>query len=725
MRHKAKYVRILIFLSLVSIFFCSCGPEVGKKIELGDRFYYWECTAESSPQDAMMNAVRFKKLEDKSIENLKHVLGDGTHFVWVRAEFEIPPEFRNQPLGMVVPHLKFAEQVYLNKVFISQYGAFPPNEQSTLFKAHFFSFPVNILNQEGTNTVLIKIYAQGKSGISSHSFITLSRFAYPSFEIINFHHTRVYIFLVGFLIFTFVLYISFYLSQRVFKEFRDFALVNIFTSIFLIPFFATELPLYTSGLIPFTLFYKLMMCIPAYLIIYFATLFAQDFQHAKFPKVIEVFRIVILSVQIISTILAPRYTSLIKIAPFMLALLGIQGLIGAVYVVLGIKNSERRKPAIQFSVSFLPFTFSILFDLLIRIHDDTQTYPYYSLFGWLFVIAIFIIILAMRFSHLYKRNERLSNHLLEEVSKRTHELEDANYELSILNERLEKEKHRSDMDLEMASLVQRNFLPQPNMHFKGWEIAIWYNPQAKVSGDLYDYYNFNDTLNGFSLFDVSGHGLSASLVTMLSKNIIGHLFQQGFRNKVPLDKILTKINNQILAEKGEIDNYMTGVICRFTDIENSDKCKVELGNAGHPYPLKFSVEDNEIFELMGNDGKKHYGAIGMNGITVSFAKSNFVMSAGDILVCYTDGITEASNSKFEQFGLSQLRQIVKQNHEKSSNEILQLIMDSLYKFINDKPLEDDITLVIAKRTNVSNYIEHNEHDDDFDDTIEELEVLDE
>ena len=203
------------------------------------------------------------------------------------------------------------------------------------------------------------------------------------------------------------------------------------------------------------------------------------------------------------------------------------------------------------------------------------------------------------------------------------------------------------------------------------------------------------------------------------------MFQQGFRNRVPLDKILTKINRQILEEKGEIDNYMTGILCRFSDIENSDKCKVELGNAGHPYPLKFSLEDKEVFELTGNDGKKHYGAIGMKGITTSFANSNFVMSTGDILICYTDGITEATNSKFEQFGLSQIRQIIKQNYEKTSNEILKLIMDALYAFIKDKPLEDDITLVIAKRTDAANYVAAaDEHEDDFDDTIEELEVLD-
>ena len=277
----------------------------------------------------------------------------------------------------------------------------------------------------------------------------------------------------------------------------------------------------------------------------------------------------------------------------------------------------------------------------------------------------------------------------------------------------------------MASVVQRKFLPQPNKLFRGWEISICYSPQAKVSGDFYDYYSYDNTLNGISLFDVSGHGLSASLITMLSKNIIARVFQTAFRRKESVDKILNKINNMILNEKGDVENYMTGILCSFDDSENPAKCKVELGNAGHPYPLKYSVQDNEIFELKGNDGKPHYGAIGMQGISVSFARSNFLMQTGDILVLYTDGLTEALNTKQEQFGLSAIKEIIKNNHAKSSGEILGLIIDKLNEFTEYRGIDDDLTVIIAKRKNVSEYVAEEEKDEDFDDTIEELDEVEE
>ena len=720
MQKNHRHILTSIFLALFSFLCCSCGPKETPKLVIGQDFYYWEAPAEATYGDAMQNAPFFKKLDDYSATNLSRVLGKGTHYVWVRADFEIPENFKGRPLGLVIPHLRFAEQVFCNGAFISQYGDFPPHELSTLFKAHFFSFPMNVLNQNGKNTLLIRIYAQGSSGISSHAFIQPTQFAYPNFESINFHHTRVYMFFVGILVFTFILFMCFYLSVREFREFRDFAIINIFTSFFLIPFFATELPIYTSGTLPFLLFMKLTMCIPPYFMIYFATLFAIDYHRKRYNSKYKLLRAGILVAQIIVTLLTPNYDALTKLTPYMLGLLAFQGGIGARIVVHEFRNKASRNISIQFILGFFPLFISAAIDIIIRLADNTREYPYFSIFGWQISIAIFIILLAVRFANIYKNNKRLTNHLAEEVTAATRDLKNANSELSLLNERLEKDKKHSEMDLEMASVVQRNFFPSPNKHFRGWEISVCYSPAAKVSGDFYDYYNINDMLNGISLFDVSGHGLSASLVTMLSKNIISRVFQTGFRRKESVDRILTKINNMILHEKGDIDNYMTGILCRFDNDGQAEKCNVELGNAGHPYPLKYSLKDNEVCELKGNDGKPHYGAIGMKGITVSFARSNFSMTTGDILILYTDGITEATNLKQTQFGTSQIKEIIKKNHTRPASEIISLIIKELEKFTEHRQLEDDITLIIAKRTNEAEFVADEEHFEESEEDIEEL-----
>ncbi len=707
------------------ILLCSCSRSKPESIIIGNDFYYWESTAESNIGDVMKNLQNFKKLEDKTEHNLMKIFGKDRHYIWLKADFKIPPQFKNQPLGLVIPHLRFAEQLWCNNTFISQYGSFPPHEQSTLFKAHFFSFPVDILNQEGTNTVLIKVFIQGDSGISSHAFILPTRFAYPAFERINFNHAKIYMLLFGIMFFTFILYLALYSNLKAFKEFREFALLNLFTSFFLFYFFATEIPFYTTGLIPHLQFAKFTLCIPGYVIIYLSTLFAVDYYGTKTPKLLEILRISILTVQVLPTLFAVSYDFLIKVSPFMMSLAALQVAGGIYELFVNLYNPKTRAKALQFLIGFLPFLSGIFVDISVRVMDSTGSYPYFTIFGWQGTIVIFIVMLSVRFSNLYRSNENLTNHLQEEVDVRTHDLQNANTTLSVLNERLEKDKKHSEIDLEMAALVQKNFFPNPDKHFKGWEISVCYSPQSKVSGDFYDYYSYNDILNGLSLFDVSGHGLSASLVTMLSKNIISRVFQTGFRRKEPVNKILTKINNMILSEKGDIENYMTGILCRFDEAAGSNKCKVELGNAGHPYPLKYSAEDNEIYELKGNDGKKHYGAIGMKGITVSFAQSDFVMNKNDILVLYTDGITEAANIKYEQFGIDRIKHLIKQNHEKSSGEIVKIIMNALFDFTQQKPLEDDITIIIAKRTDLNDFVAEAEHEDDEDELIEELSEIQE
>ncbi|MCR4822633.1 MAG: SpoIIE family protein phosphatase [Treponema sp.] len=724
---KKLLILVLISLAFLSSFiFTSCAQKQTPRLLLGDKFYYWECGPESNVGQAMANSANFKKLEDKSVYNLLNTLGRGKHYVWVRADFEIPPEFKGQPLGMVIPHMSFAAQLFCNGNFISQYGSFPPHEQSTLYKAHFFSFPMNVLNQEGKNTVLIKIYVQGLSGISSHSCIQLARDAYPSFERINFNHTRVYIFFIGLLALAFILYMSVYLNIRSFKEFRDFAVVNILTSLFITYFFATELPSYTNGSLPFLPFVKFTFYIPSYFIIYFITLFAINYMHVVIPKWLRITRISVLVIQTLATIVCPSYNTFMYWAPAILTLLIIQMLLGALVMARSLIVKKSRGQAMQFLLGISPLIFTINLDIIIRIIDTSWLYPFFSVFGWQLSIVIFVVLLSIRFSKIYKNNERLSIHLQDEVDIRTMELKDANYELSLLNDRLEKDRRHAEIDLEMAALVQRNFFPHPNIQFKGWDISVCYSPAAQVSGDFYDYFYYNEILNGISLFDVSGHGLSASLVTMLSKNIISRIFQTGFRRKEPVDSILKKINNTILYEKGDIDNYMTGILCRFNDeSEDSGKCSVELGNAGHPYPLKFSVQDKSVYELKGNDGKQHYGAIGMKGIKVSFARTNFLMSTGDILVLYTDGITEAANSSQEQFGVNRIKEIIINNHARPAEEIKALIIDALEKFTEYQPLDDDITLIIAKRTNKNEFIHKEESYEDFAEPVEELEALDE
>ena len=86
-----------------------------------------------------------------------------------------------------------------------------------------------------------------------------------------------------------------------------------------------------------------------------------------------------------------------------------------------------------------------------------------------------------------------------------------------------------------------------------------------VAGDLFDFYTDSNSLDGLGIYDISGHGISSGLLTMLVKNIIHNEFYKK-ENKT-LDEILYKSNNRIIEEKGNVENYVTGILMK---IKNND-----------------------------------------------------------------------------------------------------------------------------------------------------------
>ena len=115
----------------------------------------------------------------------------------------------------------------------------------------------------------------------------------------------------------------------------------------------------------------------------------------------------------------PTYEKLVDAAPLLFTLLLVQAGFAVALVIKNFLNKEKRKLAINFSLGFSPLVLTAAIDLIRRYRDNTQTYTYLSLFGWLFSIIVFIIVLSIRFARIYARNIQLTNHLQDEVDKRT------------------------------------------------------------------------------------------------------------------------------------------------------------------------------------------------------------------------------------------------------------------------------------------------------------------
>lgn len=279
--------------------------------------------------------------------------------------------------------------------------------------------------------------------------------------------------------------------------------------------------------------------------------------------------------------------------------------------------------------------------------------------------------------------EYLRKNLEKEVQSRTRDLKKANNELKIKNKQA-----KQDMDL-AAHLQQALYLHGVN--YLGWDIAIEFEPLSGISGDLYDFYEFEGLLRGIGLFDVSGHGISSGLVTVLAKNTIFHEFRAAL--PLSLSEAMYRINNSVIRIKGDIENYMTGTICR---INKEDSSKLEIVNAGAPYPVYKSKNKKNSILITPDKKKPQYGMIGVSGLDVCFQTIKRKMNIDDFIVFYTDGIIEAENETGEQYGIERLQSVINKANG-TAQDIMDTISADFKNFVGEQEIEDDISVIVLKR----------------------------
>lgn len=686
---------LIIFSLIISVpMVSSCGKDNDHvKIDISDKIRWNFADEKSLPQDT--ESMDFYYLEKIGKNNLCDIAGSDGKFLWLKIDFDIPDELKNKDLGLVIPYLHFADKLWINGIFSGGYGEFPPDYRSAQYECHFYSFPKEVLRQNSTNTVLIKVYALGFAEISGKMFISDYDYAKKRSEIASFFLTKFYMFFEGGMFCAFCLFFLVYIHRRFQLEYGSFAFINLSSLFFIIPFFYSEVP---HGGMPYLWFIKLFLCIGCYSAVFGATTFCTHFLHINLPKHVLYVRVFILIFCVILTLVMPDYTSLMKITPYAF-LVCVLSLIPAIYTIIkDVAEHKNAKIALTLLGGFTPVLLCLVADFIINITDTPHAFPYFTVFGWQGSIICFIFILAGKYNKVFLQNEYLNEKLEHEVEVKTQRLSEA-------NAKLKHDMYQAEKDLDMAKVVQEKFFASPNKVFPGWDISILFSPLAKVSGDLYDYYTYDEKLKGFSLFDVSGHGIAASLLTMLSKNIIAHEFEKGIKTNDNVSSILSKINTRIIQEKGDVDNYMTGLLFAFDDTQDKEKSAVHFANAGHPYPILYKEKTKLTSQLMPQEFTAQYGVIGAEGIDVSFVQNDVEMEKGDILVCYTDGLTESTNAGNEQFGFYRVQEAVRKNAELSAREILKKIVESFDQFVLDNPRQDDITVIVLKKESPDDYVE--------------------
>lgn len=254
-------------------------------------------------------------------------------------------------------------------------------------------------------------------------------------------------------------------------------------------------------------------------------------------------------------------------------------------------------------------------------------------------------------------------------------------------ESLQNQNIKLESEIKMASVIQQNFFKQDTSLFKDYKVCYYSSPMAGVSGDIYDFYGLKNKLEGVGIFDVSGHGISSGLVTMLVKNIIHKEFHLS--ENLELWEILNNINDNVIEAKGDIENYLTGLLIRFNDT------KMEISSAGHPMPIIYRANTGKCEFL--TQSKQSVGVIGIPNFPVFYYSETIDFNSGDELFLYTDGITDIENSNGIKLGDEKLLEIVNKYREETVENQISKISEEIDTFRNGCPQNDDITFIIIKK----------------------------
>lgn len=287
----------------------------------------------------------------------------------------------------------------------------------------------------------------------------------------------------------------------------------------------------------------------------------------------------------------------------------------------------------------------------------------------------------------HNRLEKVNAQLEIKVSERTIQLAQANTEIVFLNERLKAENMRLSAELEIAQQLQQNILPKEHelRQIEGLEIASFMQPADEVGGDYYDVLNSNGQVK-IGIGDVTGHGLESGVFTLVVQTAVRTLFANNESDPI---KFLNVVNKTVYenTQRMSIDKNMSLVLLDYAEGK-----------------LRLSGQHEEILIIRNNGELQRIDTIDLGfpiGLEPDIAKfiapKEILLSPGEVVVLYTDGITEAENKSGVQYGLERLCEVARMNWQSSAEEIKQAVIADVRSHIGSAKVYDDITLLVLKQ----------------------------
>lgn len=305
--------------------------------------------------------------------------------------------------------------------------------------------------------------------------------------------------------------------------------------------------------------------------------------------------------------------------------------------------------------------------------------------------------------HLYRGTQRvMQGDFSQRIEARGRDqLSDLSRSFNVMTERIEglltvaKEKERLQAEIEIASEVQNQLFPKTVPSIASMRLTAVCKPARMVSGDYFDYECVRDTQVALAIGDVAGKGISAALLmAALQSSLRAELRNAaglrhtesdgGMLKPISTACLVGHLNQQLYANTSP-EKYATFCLGLY-----DDETKIlRYTNGGHLPPIL--IRDGQWTRL--NVDGTVVGAFSW----AEYGESELKLHSGDLLVCFTDGISEPENAYGEMFGEDRLADLVAKNVHLPDSEIISTILNAVEQWTGSPELQDDMTLLLARR----------------------------
>ena len=263
------------------------------------------------------------------------------------------------------------------------------------------------------------------------------------------------------------------------------------------------------------------------------------------------------------------------------------------------------------------------------------------------------------------------------------ELRQLNADIKQKNEELEQAYALVDQELEVVGGIQQSLLPEALPHIPTLDMAVHYETSLRAGGDYYDFFPLSDGRWGILIADVSGHGAPAAVLMAITQSIAHFYHDQG--PSAPAHEMLAFLNNTLCRRYTQ---YSSHFVTAFYALYDPVRRRIEYACAGHNPPRLCRAG-----AISGLDEGRGLPL----GVTpeAPYRDVETLLAPGDVLVFYTDGITEAMNASSELLGLERLDTTL-QGCQGNAQETLAAMLEDLAAFTGGAPPNDDRTVLVAR-----------------------------